>query len=63
VAGKTVAKFGKNTPLERSAQPAEVAPASVLLASNDGSYITGAMIPRPAAARCREVDATCPCPS
>jgi NAD(P)-dependent dehydrogenase (short-subunit alcohol dehydrogenase family) len=45
VAGKTVTKFGKNTLLERSAQPAEVAPASVLLASNDGSYITGAMIP------------------
>jgi len=29
----------------RPGQPAEVAPAYVLLASNDGSYITGAMIP------------------
>jgi NAD(P)-dependent dehydrogenase (short-subunit alcohol dehydrogenase family) len=63
VRGKTVAKFGKKTLLEPSGQPAEMVPASVLLASNDGSYITGAMIPRPAAARCREVDATCPCPS
>jgi NAD(P)-dependent dehydrogenase (short-subunit alcohol dehydrogenase family) len=45
MAGESVEKFGKNTPLERPGQPAEVAPAYVLLASNDGSYITGAMIP------------------
>ena len=45
MAAETVEKFGKNTPLERPGQPAEVAPAYVLLASNDGSYITGAMIP------------------
>jgi hypothetical protein len=42
---ESVEKFGKNTPLKRPGQPAEVAPAYVLLASNDGSYITGAMIP------------------
>ena len=42
---KSVEKFGENTPLGRPGQPAELAPAYVLLASNDGSYITGAMIP------------------
>ena len=42
---KSVEKFGQNTPLGRPGQPAELAPAYVLLASNDGSYITGAMIP------------------
>jgi hypothetical protein len=42
---ESVEKFGKNTPLKRPGQPAEVAPAYVLLASNDGSYTTGAMIP------------------
>jgi NAD(P)-dependent dehydrogenase (short-subunit alcohol dehydrogenase family) len=42
---KTVESFGKNTPLGRPGQPAEVAPVYVLLASNDGSYISGAMIP------------------
>jgi NAD(P)-dependent dehydrogenase (short-subunit alcohol dehydrogenase family) len=41
----SVEKFGKNTPLGRPGQPAELAPAYVLLASNDGSYVTGAMIP------------------
>lgn len=40
-----VEKFGENTPLGRPGQPAELAPAYVLLASNDGSYISGAMIP------------------
>jgi NAD(P)-dependent dehydrogenase (short-subunit alcohol dehydrogenase family) len=34
-----------NTPLERPAQPAELAPAYVLLASGEASYITGAMLP------------------
>ena len=42
---KAVEKFGKNTPLGRAGQPAELAPAYVLLASNDGSYITGALVP------------------
>jgi NAD(P)-dependent dehydrogenase (short-subunit alcohol dehydrogenase family) len=45
MAAESVKNFGKNTPLERPGQPAEVAPAYVLLASNDGSYVTGAMIP------------------
>jgi NAD(P)-dependent dehydrogenase (short-subunit alcohol dehydrogenase family) len=45
MAEKSVEKFGENTPLVRPGQPAELAPAYVLLASNDGSYITGAMIP------------------
>ena len=37
--------FGKQVPLGRPGQPAEVAPAFVLLASQDGSYISGAVIP------------------
>jgi NAD(P)-dependent dehydrogenase (short-subunit alcohol dehydrogenase family) len=37
-----VATFGKNKPMKRPAQPEEVAPAYVFLASNaDSSYITG----------------------
>lgn len=37
-----VAKFGKHKPMKRPAQPEEVAPAYVFLASNaDSSYITG----------------------
>jgi NAD(P)-dependent dehydrogenase (short-subunit alcohol dehydrogenase family) len=39
-----VEKFGTDTPLERPGQPAELAPVYVLLASNDGSYISGARI-------------------
>lgn len=42
---KHVEHFGQNTPLERPGQPAELAPVYVLLASDDGSYISGAMIP------------------
>jgi NAD(P)-dependent dehydrogenase (short-subunit alcohol dehydrogenase family) len=45
MAAEAVETFGKNTPLGRPGQPAELAPAYVLLASNDGSYITGAMVP------------------
>ncbi|NUS45358.1 MAG: SDR family oxidoreductase [Mycobacteriaceae bacterium] len=40
-----VASFGDDTPLGRAGQPAELAPAFVLLASDDGSYISGARIP------------------
>jgi hypothetical protein len=40
-----VEHFGENTPLKRPGQPAELAPAYVLLASEDGSYMSGAMIP------------------
>lgn len=39
-----VEQFGSNTPLGRAGQPAELAPAYVLLASDDGSYISGARI-------------------
>lgn len=37
-------KFGKNTPLGRPGQPAEVAPAYVFLASQESSYITAEVI-------------------
>jgi NAD(P)-dependent dehydrogenase (short-subunit alcohol dehydrogenase family) len=36
-----VEHFGENTPLKRAAQPAEMAPIYVLLASNESSYVTG----------------------
>jgi NAD(P)-dependent dehydrogenase (short-subunit alcohol dehydrogenase family) len=39
-----VAKFGDDTPLGRAGQPAELAPTYVMLASEDGSYISGARI-------------------
>ncbi|MCC7017524.1 MAG: glucose 1-dehydrogenase [Rhodospirillales bacterium] len=39
-----VKEFGANTPLGRAGQPAEVAPAFVLLASQEASYITGAQL-------------------
>lgn len=39
------AHFGENTPLGRPAQPAELAPAYVFLASNLASYISGAVLP------------------
>lgn len=41
---KKVAGFGDDVPLGRAGQPAELAPAYVLLASDDGSYISGARI-------------------
>jgi NAD(P)-dependent dehydrogenase (short-subunit alcohol dehydrogenase family) len=41
-----VAKFGADTPMGRPAQPEEIAPAYVFLASNaDSSYITGTILP------------------
>jgi NAD(P)-dependent dehydrogenase (short-subunit alcohol dehydrogenase family) len=39
-----VKSFGSDTPLGRAGQPAELAPVYVLLASDDGSYISGARI-------------------
>ena len=39
-----IESFGKQVPLKRPGQPAELAPSYVLLASDDGSYMTGAMI-------------------
>lgn len=38
-----VRNFGKNTPLKRPGQPAELAATYVLLASDDASYTTGAL--------------------
>ena len=40
-----VKSFGQNTPLGRPGQPAELAGAYVLLASDEASYITSALIP------------------
>ncbi len=39
-----VEQFGKQTPLGRAGQPAELAPVYVLLASDDGSYVSGARV-------------------
>ena len=39
-----VEQFGQNTPLGRAGQPKELAPVYVLLASDDGSYISGARV-------------------
>ena len=40
-----VAKFGADSPMERPAQPEELAPAYVFLASNaDSSYVTGIVL-------------------
>ena len=40
-----MAELGKGTKLARAGQPAELAPAFVLLASAEGSYMTGALVP------------------
>ncbi|GAC1468156.1 MAG: SDR family oxidoreductase [Chloroflexota bacterium] len=40
----TVAKFGQTNPMKRPAQPVELAPAYVFLASQESSYITGEVI-------------------
>ena len=39
-----VAEFGKSTPIGRAAQPVEVAPAFVFLASPDATYVTGTVV-------------------
>jgi NAD(P)-dependent dehydrogenase (short-subunit alcohol dehydrogenase family) len=45
-AGKELAEFGAKTPMKRPAQPEEIAPAFVFLASpQTGSYITGEILP------------------
>lgn len=41
---ENVKSFGKNTPLGRAAQPAELAAVYVLLASEDSSYMTGSTV-------------------
>ncbi|WP_317131896.1 SDR family oxidoreductase [Chitinophaga polysaccharea] len=38
-------KFGSESPMKRPAQPAEIAPAYVFLASEEASYIAGATLP------------------
>lgn len=40
-----IQKLGADTPLGRAGQPAELAPAYVLLASREGSYMSGALVP------------------
>ncbi len=45
MAEEKVAHFGGDSPFGRPAQPAELAPAYVFLASNDASYISGAVLP------------------
>ncbi len=40
-----VKDFGSQTPIGRAAQPAELAPPYVLLASDESSYVSGATIP------------------
>ena len=40
-----IESFGKSTPIGRAGQPAELAPAYVYLASDDASYVTGAVLP------------------
>jgi hypothetical protein len=39
-----VAKFGEQTPMGRAAQPAELAPVFVFLASEESRYITGEVV-------------------
>jgi NAD(P)-dependent dehydrogenase (short-subunit alcohol dehydrogenase family) len=45
MSGKRVRTFGSQVPFKRPGQPAELAPVYVLLASQEASYISGAMIP------------------
>lgn len=40
-----VPTFGQDTPLGRAGQPAELAPAYVYLASDEASYVSGAVLP------------------
>jgi NAD(P)-dependent dehydrogenase (short-subunit alcohol dehydrogenase family) len=39
-----VPHFGENYPIKRPAQPRELAPVYVMLASNEASYVSGTMI-------------------
>jgi NAD(P)-dependent dehydrogenase (short-subunit alcohol dehydrogenase family) len=39
-----VGEFGKNTPIGRTAQPVEISPSYVFLASNDGVFFTGQVL-------------------
>jgi NAD(P)-dependent dehydrogenase (short-subunit alcohol dehydrogenase family) len=44
--------FGVEVPLDRPGQPAELAPVYVMLASDEASYVSGALIAAPAENRC-----------
>jgi NAD(P)-dependent dehydrogenase (short-subunit alcohol dehydrogenase family) len=44
IAAGRVSSFGKQVPLGRAGQPAEVAPAFVMLASGEASYISSARL-------------------
>ena len=37
--------LGQDTPIGRAGQPAELTPAYVLLATDAGSYMSGALVP------------------
>ena len=39
-----VSKFGQDIPMERPAQPVEIAPCYVFLASQEGAFITGQVL-------------------
>jgi NAD(P)-dependent dehydrogenase (short-subunit alcohol dehydrogenase family) len=39
-----VKEFGKQTPMKRPGQPAELAPVYVMLASDEASYVSGATV-------------------
>lgn len=39
-----VSNFGSDVPMERAGEPAEIAPAYLFLAANDGAYVTGQFI-------------------
>ena len=43
-ATEAIPEFGSKTPLKRAGQPVEMAPAYVLLATQESSYITGEVI-------------------
>lgn len=42
--GEKVSKFGSDAPMERAAQPAEIAPSYLFLASEDAAYISGQFV-------------------
>ena len=42
---ENVKTFGSDVPLKRPGQPAEIAPLYVLLASQESSYMSGAVVP------------------
>jgi hypothetical protein len=45
MSAEKAASFGQQSPLARAGQPKELAPVFVLLASDEASYISGAVVP------------------